>query len=130
MGRTKNSVAAYVKQGDGRVAELLVALINSQGNISVDTRDIVVNTEDIENLLKGVGGTARTPGYTRVSDAASVAAGKYKVSFYNIGGSNGTVLTTTLAPNESVTFEVRDADTLGAIAYVATGTTFAITTIE
>ena len=89
---------------------------------------------EVRELLKGVGGTARTPGLSRVTIAGNVAAGKYKVQIFNTGSEIGTVLGTNLGPNEQVTFEVRDADTLGVIAYDPTapgaGTEFVIVTIE
>ena len=129
MAKITNSVKQSLKSTDSRTAQLLVFIANALADMNIDIGDINVDMTSVENLLQGVGGTERTPSYTIVSDATSVAAGKYKVQFYNTGGSNGTVLGTTLAPNASITFETRDADTLGAIAYVATGTTFAITTI-
>jgi hypothetical protein len=76
-----------------------------------------------------VGGTARTPSYTRVSDAATIAAGAKSVTIANVGSAAGTVLTVSLGVGEKVSFSVDGADTLGAIAYVATGTTFAITKV-
>ena len=108
--------------------KILLAILQNQGDISVDTGDIVVNTEDIENLLRGVGGTERTPSFTiNTNTTGTVAAGAYKASFYNTGLVNAQVLGTVLEPNDSVTFEVRDADTLGAIAWIATGATATLT---
>jgi len=72
------------------------------------------------------GGAARTPAYSRVTDAATIAAGAKSVTIKNVGGADGTVLTVALPVGESITFSVDGADTLAAIAYVATGTTFAI----
>lgn len=84
----------------------------------------------IESLLDGTGGTGRTPALVRSSGIGSVTAGKRMVSIRNLGGANGTVLGTTVQPGEGITFEVRDADTLEAIAYVATGTDFLISSVE
>lgn len=127
-----------------RDQEILLAIVNAVNNSAatlaanlateITLGDVNVNLNDVENLLKGTGGTQRTPSYSRVTGSGTVALGKFKVSFYNIGTEIGQVLGTDLGPDESITFEVRDADTLGAIAYdpttPGTGTTFAITTIE
>ena len=71
-----------------------------------------------------------TPGYIRVTTAGTVAAGAQRVSIANVGAASGTVLGTTLGVNEVVDFEVTGINTLGAIAYVATGTTFAIAEVR
>ena len=110
--------------------KILIGVLDALGSMDINLGDINIDMTSVENLLKGTGGTVRTPTFTIVSNAANVAAGAYKVSFFNTGAVAGTVLTTALEPDESITFEVRDADTLGEIAYVATGTTFAITTIS
>ena len=89
-----------------------------------------VNQVITNNLLQGIGGTQRTPSYNRFTTAGNVALGKYKVSIFNIGGADGSVLGTVLKPNEAVSFSVRDSDTLSLIGYDATGTEFSITTIE
>ena len=130
MAKISNTGKPYRKPGDGRVADLLIYVHNAISEMSIDIGDINIDLDTTNDLLKGIGGTQRTPGFSIVSDASSVTAGKFKVSFFNTGASDGTVLGTTLVPSAKVTFEVRDADTLAAIAYVATGTTFAITTIE
>lgn len=69
---------------------------------------------------------ARTPAFTVTSASSSVASGAYSVSIMNTGVADGTVLGSTLAIGEIVSFEAPAKDTLGAIAYVATGTTFKI----
>jgi hypothetical protein len=98
-------------------------------DLSVDT--IEVNNTDVENLLKGIGGTQRTPAYSRETADGSVTAGKFKAQFYNLGPDTCTVAGTNLLINEEVSFEVRDADTLAAIAYtVPVGSTLIVTTIE
>lgn len=76
--------------------------------------------------LASGGSTARTPSYSRVTDAATIAAGAKSVTISNVGIAAGTVMTVSLPVGESVSFSVDGADTLASIAYVATGTTFAI----
>ena len=71
-------------------------------------------------------GTERTPGYDLVTDAATIAAGAKSVTIENVGGADGTVQTKSFPVGRKVSWSVDGADTLGAIAYVATGTTFAI----
>ena len=68
-------------------------------------------------------GAIRTPGIERVTNAANVAAGAYSVSFANVHASaNSTVKTVILKPGETITFDAGAVNnTLGAIAYVATG---------
>jgi len=104
-------------------------------------RDLVVVGDDGEPALKiyptsggGGGGsfpspTSRTPSFTRVTNASNVAAGARSVSIYNSGAADGSVLTTTLKPSESVNFTAGMYDTLDAIAYVATGTEFIISKV-
>jgi len=96
-----------------------VALVNSAGAMVGASTPVPVS-------LVSAGGTARTPAYSRVTDAATIAAGAKSVTIKNVGSADGTVLTVTLPIGESVSFSVDGADTLAAIAYVATGTTFAI----
>jgi hypothetical protein len=72
------------------------------------------------------GGTVRTPGYDLVTDAATIAAGAKSVTIENVGVADGTVQTKSFPVGRKVSWSVDGADVLGAIAYVATGTTFAI----
>ena len=130
MAKISKSGSAIVKSGDGRVAQLLVYLINSMQNISIDTGDITVNTQDIENLLQGIGGSVETPGYSRVSDSSSLATGFFSIAVANVGGADGTLLGTTLPAGDTVRLCAKTGNTLGAVAYNATGTTFAIVTTK
>lgn len=91
-----------------------------------DTNGDPIGTTASPLPVSAAGGTARTPAYSRVTDAATIAAGAKSVTIKNVGDAAGTVLTVSLPPGESIKFSVDGADTLAAIAYVATGTTFAI----
>lgn len=72
---------------------------------------------------------ARTPALVRATGAGSVAAGAAKVSIANIGAANGVVLGVAVEPGINVAFEANGNDTISAIAYDATGTTFLISTL-
>lgn len=77
------------------------------------------------------GGTtpeARTPTMFRTTSAApAITTGKKSVSISNVGSANGTVLGAVLKPGESVNFDAGAVNnTLGAIAYNATGTEFLV----
>lgn len=74
--------------------------------------------------------TARTPSMTRSTGAGNIPAGARSASFYNAGGANATVLGSVLKPGEAVDFSAgSNLDTLGVIAYNATGTELLITSI-
>jgi len=69
----------------------------------------------------------RATNVVRTSAAGSVSAGKYSVSFGNVGPANGTVKGTTLKPFETINFDAGTLNnTLDAIDYDATGTDFLI----
>jgi hypothetical protein len=77
------------------------------------------------------GGTApeaRTPTMFRTTSAApAISTGKKSVSISNVGSANGTVLGAILKPGETVNFDAGAINnTLGVIAYDATGTEFLI----
>jgi hypothetical protein len=69
----------------------------------------------------------RATNVVRTSAAGSVSAGKYSVSFGNVGAANGTVKGVTLKPFETINFDAGTLNnTLDAIGYDATGTDFLI----
>jgi len=70
--------------------------------------------------------TARTPTLTSTTTSGTIASGCVSVSVANIGNNNGTLLGQTIAPGVSIDFVAPWADTIGAITYNATGTTFLI----
>jgi len=123
-----NRPTAYLKQGDGRVAELLVALVNSQGDVSVDVGDIALNTDDLESLLQGISGSTETPSATTSTGSSTTTANAFSFSITNIGGANGTVGAgaVTLEPGQTIEYSSKVGNTLAAFAYNATGTTFLI----
>lgn len=110
--------------------KLLLAILKKQISVSVDTGDLVLNTDDLESLLQGINGSVETPDYSRVSDAVGLSAGFFSVTIYNVGAAAGTVLGVTLPIGDKISFEAKTGNTLGAIAYNATGTTFAIITTK
>lgn len=71
---------------------------------------------------------ARTPTMFRTTSAApAISTGKKSVSISNVGSANGTVLGAILKPGETVNFDAGAINnTLGVIAYDATGTEFLI----
>ena len=76
-------------------------------------------------------GTTKTPGITSVSSSGTIAAGAQSVAIANIGTVAGTVKTQSFPANASVSWSViNPLDSLGAIAYDATGTTFLITEVR
>lgn len=60
------------------------------------------------------------------SSSGTRTAGAKSVSFANIGSANGSVATVAIIPGEVNTFVAPDKDTLPAITYDATGTSFKI----
>jgi hypothetical protein len=72
------------------------------------------------------GGITRNPFLLRVSTTGTLAAGCQNASFANVGTADATVLGTVLKASESITFHASGLDDLGAIPYVATGTTLLI----
>ena len=71
-----------------------------------------------------------TPALIRTSAAGTITAGKRSVSVANVGAASGTLLGTTLGANETVNIDAGALNnTLGAIAYDATGTEFLIITL-
>ncbi len=125
--RTSN---VRVKQGDGRVAELLVSLYNAVKNQDINLGDINIDLDDVENLLQGIGGSVETPDFFRVSDAVGLTSGFFSVAISNVGAATGTVLGEDLPAGDTVKFSAKTGNTLGAIAYDATSTTFAIVTTK
>jgi hypothetical protein len=107
------------------------------------TQETTTNTklEDVKTLIgttntkltsidTGVNATtARTPGRSIVTTSGTVAAGKKSVTFYNSGTTDVTVLGVTLGAKEKTGYSVDGKDTLGALAYDATGGTLVITTL-
>jgi hypothetical protein len=76
-------------------------------------------------------GTARTPNFTSTTGSGTVTAGAQSVAVANIGGAAGTLKSQSFPANAVVSWSViNPLDTLGAIAYDATGTTFLITEVR
>jgi hypothetical protein len=66
------------------------------------------------------------PSFISVNGSGSIAVGARSVSIFNIGSSSGSVLGTPLPKKTLVEFDAAEQNTLTAITYDATGTTFLI----
>lgn len=77
-------------------------------------------------IWKQLSGNQRTPGFLNTTTTGTITAGAKSVNIKNVGGAVGTVLGVNLPIGESLNFATTGNDTLGAIAYNATGTTFLI----
>jgi len=70
--------------------------------------------------------TTRTPTLTSTTTSGTIASGCVSVSVANTGAGNGVLLGQTIAPRVVLDFVAPWGDTIGAITYDATGTTFLI----
>jgi len=104
--------------------QILLAILRNQGDINLG--DISVSVDDLENLLQGIGGSVETPSTDIVTNAATLIAGASSISITNTGGIAGTVGSTAIAVGETFEFSAKVGNTLGSLAYVATGTSFLI----
>jgi len=83
---------------------------------------------DIASTLGGgPNPTVRTPAVISSSSTGTIAAGSVLVTIQNVGAATGTVLGVSLPAGKSITFSGNGQ--IGAITYVATGTTFLINTL-
>lgn len=81
-------------------------------------------------IWKQLTGVELTPGFISTTASGTVTAGARTVTIKNVGGAVGTVLTINLPTGESVNFAATGKDTVGAITYNATGTTFLISEVR
>jgi hypothetical protein len=104
------------------------------GLAKIDANSIKVETL-LQQILAATGGggsgiapQVRTSTMFRTTSALpAITAGKNSVSISNVGSANGTVLGAILKPGETVNFDAGAVNnTLGVIAYNATGTEFLI----
>lgn len=104
------------------------ALLATGGSVGDATEATLADIKVINTSIETkVCGAIETAGFISVTVVGSVAAGAKTVSIFNDGAGVGTVLGTSLPKGISVSFNITDLnDTLGAIAYDATGTTFLI----
>lgn len=74
-------------------------------------------------LASDQAGVQRTPTFLRpAGTSGTIPAGRYSMSFANVGTINATVGGITLKPNESISFDAGAINnTLGAVSYNATG---------
>jgi len=73
--------------------------------------------------VDGGTGVQRTPAFLRPANTSgTIAAGRYSMSFANVGTINATVGGITLKPGETISFDAGAINnTLGSVAYNATG---------
>ena len=104
------------------------ALTSMGGGIGSATEATLANVLiAVDAIDTNTSGAIETPGLTIATAAGSVASGASTVSIFNDGSASGTVLGTSLTKGLSVSYQVSDLNnTLSAIAYDATGTTFLI----
>lgn len=81
-------------------------------------------------IWRQLSGNQRTPGFLNATTTGTVTAGAKSVNIKNVGSAVGTVLTVNLPVGETLSFTTTGNDTLGAIAYDATGTTFLISEVR
>jgi hypothetical protein len=74
-------------------------------------------------LASDQAGVQRTPTFLRpAGSSGTIPAGRYSMSFANVGTINATVGGITLKPNESISFDAGAINnTLGSVSYNATG---------
>lgn len=77
-----------------------------------------------------ISSTERTPSLTSVTNAGTIVFGARSVSIANVGTAAGTILGTSVSAGVTVNFTAQSPDTLAAIAYNATGTTFLIAEVR
>lgn len=81
-------------------------------------------------IWRQLSGSQRTPGFLNTTTTGTITAGAKFVNIKNVGSAVGTVLTANLPVGETLSFATNGNDTLGAIAYNATGTTFLISEVR
>ncbi len=78
----------------------------------------------------GSGGAQRTPNLFFKTDSGTIPSGYQSVAVYNAGTSAGLVKGVSFPPGASVNWSVEGtSDTIGAIAYDATGTSLLFATL-
>lgn len=138
----------YASSSSGNEAEFMEVLIqDANGDLYFMVRTLDENTGVYTITYINADGTAavpvapvtpvaaspsvqETPAISTVAAAGSVTAGKRSVTIFNQGGAAGTVMGASVAAGLAVTFSAHGNNTLAAIAYDATGTSFLITTTE
>ena len=100
------------------------------------TRQAARNNAETAPTVKSLGGsggttpTQRTPGILTTSTSGTITSGAKSIAIANTGVSTGTVKGVILPSGISIAFSASSADTLNAVAYDATGTTFLITEVR
>ena len=100
--------------------QVLNKILDAVSGNGIEIGDIILNTDNLENLLQGINGSEETPGVLIVSDAAGLAPGFFSVSFTNTGSVDATVLGATIKPGVTWEFEAKTGNRYGAFTYDAT----------
>lgn len=116
---------------DGLASEATLSGIATDiTNIDTNIGSILTSINSILTLVQELSNNVRTPSFSRQTAAGSILAGSYSCSIMNVGGANGTVLGSSISPGESLSFNADSSNTLGVIAYDATGTELIITEVR
>jgi hypothetical protein len=121
--------ATEAKQDDIITALGTLALEVTADQINLNTDTLETSNDAIQAAVEG--GVVETPSMRTVTNTTgSVTAGKKSFTIYNVGSADGTVDGDTIPKKTSVSFSVTHFNnTLGAIAFDATGTEFLIAEI-
>ena len=102
--------------------KVLRAILAKEIAVSIDTGDLVLNTDNIESLLQGKLGSVETPAIQNTVSGGIILEGTFSVSFYNKGTTNATVLGAALLPGATIELSAKVGNTLGAMIYIASAT--------
>ena len=93
--------------------------------------NLQLNTISVANIDTKLTAAARTPNILSTTGSGSTPAGVYSFSIANVGSATGTVDTQTLPAGVTINFDGGAMNnTLGAVSFDATGTTFVVTWIS
>ena len=84
----------------------------------------------LKTSLVGVAGVQRTPSASKVTNAGAIAAGAMSVAFVVTGAASATVAGVVWSPGQGASWSEDSNDTLGAIAYDATGSEITFTQVR
>ena len=121
-GRVWNAAVLYTTDGAGNVAPIA----SSAATIGTANQGLA----GVNPWLVSLPAPVLTPTYSVVTNASSVASGSVSASFKCTNAAGCTVLGSALAQNESVSFIAPAGATIGAISYVATGSSLMISVLR
>ena len=126
-----------VEHSDLAVSALLTIIRDRVAEIAgyTDTLETLLNTlsnyiDTVEALLTTANqASPRNATYINTSTEGTIAAGANSVSIANIGNAAGTVEGVSFPSGATISWSANGKDTLDAIAYNASGTTYLISTV-